>query len=169
MRRLNISQLPPDQETGRCGIIRTVLGKGLTEWRNHVKTQITMSIKSDSICNITALTHTCIKTCSARPTMALYIRLTYIIRHLSSSRFILVKFSGLKEDEFWTKVDSSTKEIRKKCKTLGAIRDAYQAVYNNDRITYGEPDNSTYPLTAASALPVFVQDLNTALESRVQD
>ncbi|KAL6304494.1 hypothetical protein BKA93DRAFT_825669 [Sparassis latifolia] len=92
MRHLNITQISSEQETGWCGVIRTVIIKDLTEWWNHVKTQIATSIDPKSnICNIAALAHACIKTCSARPTIATYIRLAYI-------RLIFVKFSGLKED-----------------------------------------------------------------------
>ncbi|GBE87282.1 hypothetical protein SCP_1005290 [Sparassis crispa] len=151
MRHLNIAQIPPEQETGRCAIICTVVVKGLTEWRNHVKTQISISIDAKStIRNLAALAHACIKTCSVRPTIAMYIRLAYI-------RLIFVKFSGLKEDAFWNKVDSSMKEIREH---------AYQAVYRNDKLTYGEPDNAMYPIALATSIPAFINDLNAASNSR---
>ncbi|GBE78718.1 hypothetical protein SCP_0116090 [Sparassis crispa] len=160
MRHLNIAQIPPEQETGRCAVIHTVVAKGLTEWRNHVKTQISISIDAKStIRNLAALAHACIKTCSVHPTVAMYIRLAYI-------RLIFVKFSGLKEDAFWNKVDSSMKEIREQYRTSGAIYDAYQAVYRNDKLTYGEPDNAMYPIALATSIPAFINDLNAASNSR---
>ncbi|KAL6304653.1 hypothetical protein BKA93DRAFT_825551 [Sparassis latifolia] len=90
MRRLNISQLPPDQET-----VAVVLSNSSRQGSHGV-----VQPCKDSDYHV----HQC------TPTVALYIRLAYI-------RFILVKFLGLKEDEFWTKVDSSMKEIREICKT----------------------------------------------------
>lgn len=40
MRELNVAEIPPTRETGRCELVQTVIAKGLTDWRHHVKVTV---------------------------------------------------------------------------------------------------------------------------------
>ncbi|KAI0915349.1 hypothetical protein AcV5_003844 [Taiwanofungus camphoratus] len=104
MRELNVADLSPASETGWCDVIIACIGKGLTDWRCHVKNQIIKSVQEkENARDIATLTHACIGSSKAKPTAAVYLRLAFLrhIVHATTNESV----NGKDDDKFWVTVD----------------------------------------------------------------
>ncbi|KAJ3983802.1 hypothetical protein F5890DRAFT_1462372 [Lentinula detonsa] len=139
MRQLSVSNLPPASETGRCDAIMEIIKKAMTDARHNIKEKILLSIKDGSTHrDIAALTRACIGTSKARPTAALFIRIAFL-------RYSFVQYPTAVTERFWNKVDETLAKYRLEFKTPVELQAAFVVIFDEDKLTYGEPDLVSNP------------------------
>ncbi|KAJ7444264.1 hypothetical protein B0H11DRAFT_1931200 [Mycena galericulata] len=119
MRTLQVKDLPPAMETGRCDVVLKYIGKALTDKRFLIKKQIFASLNGKEKVDIAKLTRLCISASPARPTLPMYQRIAFL-------RSIAVQFKkdGVKDtagkpgtddagDSFWNAVDNKLAKYHK--------------------------------------------------------
>lgn len=90
MRKLELAEIPPARETGRCDVVKAAIMKGLTEYRCHVKAEVFAALIDPKLSeeekenakigkDIATLTRSCIGTAPTKPTAGLYHRLALIV------------------------------------------------------------------------------------------
>ncbi|KAI0701548.1 hypothetical protein C8T65DRAFT_741690 [Cerioporus squamosus] len=156
MRDLNVSDLPPRHETGRCEEILRVIGKAMTACRHHMKDKIieTLDPKKKVARDIGSLSAAILSRSKVKPTAAFYIRAAYI-------RWVAACFpeSG-KDDNFWVKVDASMSETREEMQTSVMIQGAFMAIFDDDKAKYGAPDLLNSPPTEWRIQDDWIQQLH---------
>ncbi|KAJ7940035.1 hypothetical protein B0H13DRAFT_2300100 [Mycena leptocephala] len=156
MRTLNIADLPPSRETGRCEVVSECIGGALTTKRYQVKKV------SDQKIDIATLTRSCIGTSSAKPTVALYHRIAFL--PLISGK--AANSEGVKQDSrddgFWVWVDKAL-ETYHQAFDKAQILVIFEAAYEADTAIHGPPDHRI-PITLIQDLESWLDTLNTAME-----
>ncbi|KAJ7483007.1 hypothetical protein B0H11DRAFT_2232371 [Mycena galericulata] len=159
MRVLLVSELPPPRETGRCDVVKTLVQKGLTEWRCHMKACIFNALidedetlseekKEAQIVgkDIATLTRSCIGNAPMKATVGLYHRVAFI--RTCAQEYKTKGTSKPAEDQkFWSKVvDYKLAQYHKIGPTKEAFRILMHLNYEKDVTKYGPP-NHEIPIT----------------------
>ncbi|KAJ3992123.1 hypothetical protein F5050DRAFT_1811809 [Lentinula boryana] len=151
MRQLNVLNLPPATETGRCDIVCEIIKKTMTDVRHHIKDKIKQSLKDDSPSHdIAALTRACIGGSKAKPTAALFMRIA----------FLSCAYPTCVTDKFWDKVDQSLTKTRTDCKTPAELQAVFEAILAQDKAKFGEPDLITHPAVALRDVDQWLLSVN---------
>ncbi|KAJ3783464.1 hypothetical protein GGU10DRAFT_377646 [Lentinula aff. detonsa] len=157
MRQLNVSSLPPASETGRCDLILELIKKGMTEAQFNLKEKITASVKDvDSPSrDIATLTRACIGTSKAKATAGLFIRIAFIRwQHVQTPTHV--------SDKFWDKVDEALAKYRTEFRTAAEMQFAFNAIFEEDKLIYGEPDLVSHPQVAIRNVDQWLLCVNSA-------
>ncbi|KAJ3781107.1 hypothetical protein GGU10DRAFT_379884 [Lentinula aff. detonsa] len=143
MRQLNVNNLPPSSETGRCDVILEIIKKGMTDARHNIKEKIASSVKNEGAAHrdIAALTRACIATSKAKPTALLFIRIAFL-------RWQFNQYPTYITDRFWNKVDETLVSYRTEFKTAAELQAAFEAIFHSDKVKYGQPDLVLNPSVA---------------------
>ncbi|KAE9385091.1 hypothetical protein BT96DRAFT_950089 [Gymnopus androsaceus JB14] len=143
MRQLNVNNLPPPSETGRCDVIMEIIKKGMTDARHNIKEKITSSVKNEAAAHrdIAALTRACIATSKAKPTAALFVRIAFL-------RWQFNQYPTCVTDKFWDKVDETLVKYRTEFNTAAELQPAFEAIFHSNKEKYGQPDLVLNPSVA---------------------
>ncbi|KAJ7501226.1 hypothetical protein B0H11DRAFT_1908533 [Mycena galericulata] len=168
MRTLQVKDLPPAMETGRCDVVLKYIGKALTDKRFLIKKQIFVSLNGKEKVDIAKLTRLCISASPARPTLPMYQRIAFL-------RSIAVQFKkdGVKDtagkpgtddagDSFWNAVDNKLAKYHKSYPIKEDIQLMWEKHYREDLAENGLPDASI-PITEARNLDAWLKTLNDAM------
>ncbi|CDO76975.1 hypothetical protein BN946_scf184298.g2 [Trametes cinnabarina] len=156
MRQLGVANLPSMQETGRCEVLLTYIGKSLTDCRHHIKNKVTETLKAGckSAKDIGSLTAAITSRSKVRPTAALYMRIAAV-------RWVAKEYSQCTEDAFWVKFDEKLIEWRQRAQTPALIQALFQEMYNSDKDTFGLPDLLAHPTLNPNHQEEWITSLNT--------
>ncbi|SJL16231.1 uncharacterized protein ARMOST_19751 [Armillaria ostoyae] len=151
MRDLRVQELPPPHETGRCGVLESVISKALTDMRCHVKAQIHCSIDDKDVKqsdDITTLVVACIGTTKAQSTLAVRMHIAF-----------LVGFGVLNVMHY---IDGMLVQMRKTFATASLLAGAFKDIYEQDMQQYGSPDSIDNPVVMAKKVESWLTTLDNA-------
>lgn len=142
MRSLNVGDMPPDKEVARLDLLRKLIVKFLTDCHNALKEKIKNSLAVDSpMRNIADLTHAVISNTPIQPTLQHYMRMAFL-------RWYYVKYANkVQDDGWWLKVDESLENFCTELKDELKISQAFNSLYQKDKLEYGDPADSSHQVT----------------------
>ncbi|KAJ7442084.1 hypothetical protein B0H11DRAFT_2251709 [Mycena galericulata] len=159
MRTLQVKDLPPAMETGRCDVVLKYIGKALTDKRFLIKKQIFTSLNGKEKVDIAKLTRLCISASPARPTLPMYQRIAFLDGVKDTVGKPGTDDAG---DSFWNAVDNKLAKYHKSYPIKEDRQLMWEKHYREDLTENGLPDASI-PITEARNLDAWLKTLNDAM------
>jgi len=153
MNDLNVGGIPAEGDVIQVKELLSVIGTTLTAYRNTIKTKIIASLEDGSKTrNIADLTHEIIKNTTVVATLQLYIRLAFLRWHIVTFR---------KSADTWDEVDKTLVKWRKVATTEKDLTESFNMMYQEDKVTYGDPANTRHETTQPKNVPAWLKTIDS--------
>ncbi|KAF4584013.1 hypothetical protein EYR40_002511 [Pleurotus pulmonarius] len=147
MQTLGIRDMPHPDDLSNMQKVLTEIRHQLTIARNLVKTRICDSIEEDSATrNIGDLAMALTAGTPIQPTVQLLVRLAFL-------RWHAVSYASLDETQWWPRVDDTLKTWRSTCPTELLLTKAFNKMFDDNKLTYGNPTESELQMVNIRDLP----------------
>ncbi|KAJ7431156.1 hypothetical protein FB451DRAFT_1228321 [Mycena latifolia] len=138
MRECKVNDLPAEDDLRAVDLVLTKIRDKGTQLRNIYKTKVKESMeKGSTFRNVATLSHKLLKNTGIKATVQFYQRAALV-------RWCIASYPGLSDEEFWPRVDTTITTFRKQSSSDVELDKCFNAIYEEDKKTYGDPADTEY-------------------------